>query len=750
MSVRNSPFFPSVFGTAVDFRKSYVKLSYFKSCYPKVPLLAMTATATPRVQQDVVTQLGLDSCLLFKSSFSRPNITYEVIPKPSNIKKQVDKMAEIVFERFTEKKAGYRIIQCGIIYCFSTKDCESVAESLNEVLKSKLSNSDRRPTLVQHFHAKLDEDMKRTVQQDWTNGKIPIIVATIAFGMGINKPDVRFVIHHSLSKTLEGYLQESGRAGRDGDPASAIVLYNKRDIYNVIYMLRKSAEENKDSNSFEDNGQLELNLQSVYSMADYCEEEWLCRRKMLLEHFKEDFDPQQCGGQDGRHKCDNCKKLRNYQIEWEDLSEPAKIMVKIVRSLPGQSREKIVSFFRGTSLRLKKGERGQNFSNHKLYGIGKKFEMNVGQVHRLLSLMFRSRLLREDYSKEPNGLYFVVVHRLFVREEVAKDLESGRFRITVSKKGNYTKQTTNENRATVNNISVSKQGGKMKDSKKLNSKKSKTAPKQASGQSSRKRSRSLGEQDKALPGDQSQEPMKKMPKPHVPNASAIEEDTSVEDQGVVIDLIDSSDDEKDDTSATLQAKRQEDYRQDVRYEVMLDMLESFNRAALERKGLHRTLFFESERKKIARNPPTNQEILNAMVISGIGESMKRDYGSQLVAAVQQADRFVELVLEGKAVREAFKLDVDAIFGPRSGLVNVNKVSSVQTEKGCTDDEQDWGTDSDDDLQDFETPKKKGKPADQGRMQYFGNTNSSVENSTTLENHKTEHLNNLGAWPKGGT
>ncbi|GAX85687.1 hypothetical protein CEUSTIGMA_g13102.t1 [Chlamydomonas eustigma] len=242
-----------------DFRPDYKGLGLFKRRYPSVPLMALTATATPRVQEDVTIQLNIPNCLVFKSSFNRPNLRYEVMKKK---KDAVDAIKELLVSRFTEQLGGTRgassrkRVQCGIVYCLSRGDCERVAEQLNELFKGGPI-----ALLVRHYHASMSAEDRERVQRDWSMGHVQVIVATIAFGMGINKPDVRFVIHYSLPKSLEGYHQETGRAGRDGREAHCFLFYTYGDAQKTRHMLKQSAEETGTPPA-----QLKANLDSLSCM----------------------------------------------------------------------------------------------------------------------------------------------------------------------------------------------------------------------------------------------------------------------------------------------------------------------------------------------------------------------------------------------------------------------------------------------------------------------------------------------------
>ncbi|RRT78120.1 hypothetical protein B296_00027594 [Ensete ventricosum] len=190
-----------------DFRPDYQGLGILKQKFANVPVLALTATATVSVKEDVVQALGLVNCIVFRQSFNRPNLWYCVIPKTKKCLEDIDKF--IKENHFDE---------CGIIYCLSRMDCEKVAEKLQEFGHK-----------AAFYHGTMDPLQRAYVQKQWSKDEINIICATVAFGMGINKPDVRFVIHHSLPKSIEGYHQECGRAGRDGLRSSCVMYYNYSD-----------------------------------------------------------------------------------------------------------------------------------------------------------------------------------------------------------------------------------------------------------------------------------------------------------------------------------------------------------------------------------------------------------------------------------------------------------------------------------------------------------------------------------------
>lgn len=196
-----------------DFRPDYKRLGELRKRFPSVPVMALTATATPRVRIDVAHQLGIKGCKMFLCSFNRPNLKYIVAQKHGA--KTLNDIILLIKTKYSKSS--------GIIYCLTRKDCDSVAEKL------KLAN-----IKAISYHAGMTDKKREEAQREWITDKQRIVCATIAFGMGIDKPDVRFVIHYSLPKSIEGYYQESGRAGRDGLISTCILYYNYGD--KNIYM----------------------------------------------------------------------------------------------------------------------------------------------------------------------------------------------------------------------------------------------------------------------------------------------------------------------------------------------------------------------------------------------------------------------------------------------------------------------------------------------------------------------------------
>ena len=260
-----------------DFRPEYRRIRPIINEIGKAPLIALTATATPKVQHDIQKNLGMVEAQVFKSSFNRPNLYYEVRPKTANVDKDI-----IKFIKNNPEKSG-------IIYCLSRKKVEELAEIL------QANGINARP-----YHAGMDSMTRTKNQDDFLMEKVEVIVATIAFGMGIDKPDVRFVIHYDIPKSLEGYYQETGRAGRDGGEGQCLTFYTNKDLQKLEkFMQGKPVAEQ------------EIGKQLLLETAAYAESS-VCRRKTLLHYFGEEYTEENCGN------CDNCLNPKK-QVEAQEL-----------------------------------------------------------------------------------------------------------------------------------------------------------------------------------------------------------------------------------------------------------------------------------------------------------------------------------------------------------------------------------------------------------------------------------------------
>ena len=249
-----------------DFRPEYTQLSALKQRYPDVPVMALTATADRITRDDIATQLHIPEGRLFISSFDRPNISLNVV-QGSTGRQKFRQIVQFINLHHDES---------GIIYCLRRKDTEKMAADLT-----------RLGIKAEAFHAAMSASEKQRVQRDFINDDLKVVCATIAFGMGIDKSNVRYVIHSNMPRNIESYYQEIGRAGRDGLPADAVLFYNYGDMVTLQYFARQS-------------GQVQINMDKLRSMQQFAES-GVCRRRILLSYFNERFD----------HDCHNCDVCDN-------------------------------------------------------------------------------------------------------------------------------------------------------------------------------------------------------------------------------------------------------------------------------------------------------------------------------------------------------------------------------------------------------------------------------------------------------
>ncbi|XP_057578519.1 recQ-like DNA helicase BLM isoform X2 [Hippopotamus amphibius kiboko] len=284
-----------------DFRPDYKRMNMLRQKFPSVPVMALTATANPRVQKDILTQLKILRPQVFSMSFNRHNLKYYVLPK---------KPKKVAFDclEWIRKHHPY---DSGIVYCLSRRECDTMADTLQKDGLAALA-----------YHAGLSDSARDEVQHKWINQDgCQVICATIAFGMGIDKPDVRFVIHASLPKSVEGYYQESGRAGRDGEISHCLLFYTYHDVTRLKRLILMEKDGNHQTR--------ETHFNNLYSMVHYCENITECRRIQLLAYFGENgFNPYFCKKYPDV-SCDNCCKTKDYKTR--DVTDDVKNIVRFVQ-----------------------------------------------------------------------------------------------------------------------------------------------------------------------------------------------------------------------------------------------------------------------------------------------------------------------------------------------------------------------------------------------------------------------------------
>jgi ATP-dependent DNA helicase RecQ len=319
-----------------DFRPEYRELKKLRTHFPDVPLMALTATATERVRADIIKQLKLREARCYVASFNRPNLTYRVVPKTA----PYEQLLEFIRSRSNES---------GIVYCASRKSADSLARNLNE------DGVSAKP-----YHAGLTSSERTKNQEVFLRDDVRVITATIAFGMGINKPNVRFVVHYDLPKNLESYYQETGRAGRDGLPSECVLLFSASDVAKQLHFIDEKSE-----------SEARIARAQLQQMVHYAETRE-CRRVTLLRYFGEEYTKPSCEG------CDNCLSPR----ETFDGTIPAQKFLSCVHRIHAKSGfgfglNHVVDILRGADTEAIR-QRGHNELS--TYGIGRELKRDAWQA----------------------------------------------------------------------------------------------------------------------------------------------------------------------------------------------------------------------------------------------------------------------------------------------------------------------------------------------------------------------------------
>ncbi|MDR2762214.1 MAG: ATP-dependent DNA helicase [Planctomycetaceae bacterium] len=335
-----------------DFRPDYLSLSKIIQEFPDVPVTAFTATATPRVVDDIIARLGLRNPHLTRASFNRPNLFYRVIMK-QNLQEQI--------LSYVKKRVG----ESGIIYCSSRKKVEETTLMLRF-----------HGISASYYHAGLNDEQRSEVQESFRHGGYSVIVATIAFGMGIDKSDVRFVIHADLPKSVEGYYQETGRAGRDGEAAECILFFSRGDV----------AQQMQFANKIEDEKVRNIAKEQLWQMVRLAEQRG-CRRVALLDYFSESFVSENCNA------CDICVN--------EGLKVDATISAQKVLSLIYRTRESFGAAHLADVLIGANTEKIRQFGHDKLptYGVGKDKTKNYWRA--IINELIAQKITRIEDDSRP-------------------------------------------------------------------------------------------------------------------------------------------------------------------------------------------------------------------------------------------------------------------------------------------------------------------------------------------------------------
>ena len=336
-----------------DFRPDYRNLKALRNGRTEVPMLALTATATPRVRDDIVSQLDLRAPRTFLASFNRPNLVYRIEPKD----KTFDRLLDLLRDRRGES---------AIVYCFSRNDTEQIAGDL------RANGINALP-----YHAGLEDAVRRETQERFIRDEVQVVTATIAFGMGIDKPDVRLIVHYAFPKTIEGYYQETGRAGRDGLPSECVLFYSFGDKYNHDFFISRIEDPSEREKA-------ELKLRQVIDFCQGAE----CRRRSVLTYFGEQWSEESCGA------CDVCLVDDDDQIDATVITQ--KILSAVIRTGERFGAGHVIDVLRG-SRASKILER--NHDKLSVHGIAS--DLSVGEIRHFITQLTARDLLALRHGDYP-------------------------------------------------------------------------------------------------------------------------------------------------------------------------------------------------------------------------------------------------------------------------------------------------------------------------------------------------------------
>jgi len=338
-----------------NFRPEYRQLSQLRKIFTDVPIIALTATATPEVRADIIQQLGLTHVREYVGVFNRSYLRYRVVEKKNPL-------------NFLQNYLGLHRNDAGIIYCSSRNETEEIAAGLR-----------KRGFRAVAYHAGLPVQVRESAQDAFLRNEVQVVCATVAFGMGIDKPDVRYVIHATLPRSLEAYYQETGRAGRDNRNSECILLYSRSDLARLRLLIGRNTltvSQNR------------IAQQKLQAMAEYCET-IACRRRFLLQYFGEAFPSDNCGA------CDNCE----HPPDMQDYTATAKLIAGCVRALPARFGIDLIS----DVLRGSKGSKIREYGLDRIpaYGKGKKY-------HKTQYRVWINELVRQGFLTQTGDRYPVI------------------------------------------------------------------------------------------------------------------------------------------------------------------------------------------------------------------------------------------------------------------------------------------------------------------------------------------------------